>query len=212
MLIPLPELIARHGVDPTRILHLGAHLGEEADAYDAAGAEQVAWVEANPAKIEPLMNNVAARTGHRVIHAFLGDTDGSEVTLHVANNGESSSLLPLGTHAREHRDVKFVRDVHGISRTVDSICADLGFEPTFVNIDLQGVELPVLTGAQTVIGRLTPCSAVYAEVNRKRLYQGCTMVGQLDMFLRRLRFRRAETKWTRHGWGDALYTRKVTRG
>lgn len=207
MLIPLPDLIARHGVDPTRVLHLGAHLGEEADAYDAGGAEQVVWVEANPAKIEPLMGNVAGRPGHEVIHAFLDATDGLEVTLHVANNGESSSLLPLGTHAREHKDVKYVRDVSGVSRTVDSICAELGFEPTFVNIDAQGYEGHILRGALGVLRVGGSVTSIYSELNRRQLYIGCTLVRDLDRQLAALRFRRVEAKWTRHGWGDGLYRR-----
>lgn len=209
MLIPLPDLIARHGVDPTRVLHLGAHLGEEADAYDKAGAERVVWVEANPAKIAPLMENVAHRPGHEVIHAFLGEYDDEPATLHVANNGESSSVLDFGTHAREHRDVRFVSDVSGLTRSVDSICAELDFSPTFLNVDLQGIELPVLRGGICTI-QSVGCDAVYAEVNRKPLYKGCTLIRDLDRWLSQQGFRRAETKWTRHFWGDALYTRKRT--
>lgn len=211
MLIPLPDLIARHGVDPTRVLHLGAHLGEEADAYDEAGAERVVWVEANPAKIAPLMENVAHRPGHEVIHAFLGERDDEPVTLHVANNGESSSVLDFGTHAREHRDVRFVSDVSGLTRSVDSICAELDFVPTFLNVDLQGIELPVLRGGIRTI-QSVGCDAVYAEVNRKLLYKGCTLVGDLDRWLSQQGFRRAETKWTRHGWGDAAYVRRSRHG
>lgn len=212
MLIPLDELILRDDVDVSRVLHLGAHLGEEADAYEAAGAERVLWVEANPAKIEPLMLNVGHRRGHEVIHAFLGEEDGTPVTLNIANNGESSSVLPLGTHAREHRGVKYVDTVAGITRTIDSICAEMSFDPTFINIDLQGIELPVLRGGEfTIQAGGGSVNDIYAEVNRKLLYQGCTLIPQLDAFLRSLGFRRAETRWTRHGWGDALYTRRLTR-
>lgn len=207
MLIPLPDLIARHGVDPTRVLHLGAHLGEEADAYDKAGAERVVWVEANPAKIAPLMENVAHRPGHEVIHAFLGEYDDEPATLHVANNGESSSVLDFGTHAREHRDVRFVSDVSGLTRSVDSICAELDFTPTFVNIDAQGYEGHILRGALGVLRVDGSVTSIYSELNRRQLYIGCTLVRDLDRQLAALRFRRVEAKWTRHGWGDGLYRR-----
>lgn len=209
MLIPLDQLIDRHGCDVTRVLHLGAHLGEEADAYDAAGAKEVVWVEGNPEKIPLLLDHVRGRSGHYVTFAILGERDGDAVTLHIANNGESSSVLALGTHAREHREVHYTHDVTGTTRTVDSICDQLDFAPTFVNIDLQGVELPVLRGGERTIQRSV--DYIYSEVNRKSLYRGCTLVANLDRYLAKLGFRPAETKWTRHHWGDRLYTRKVPR-
>ena len=33
MLIPFGEIIRRHGIVPTGILHVGAHTGEENEAY-----------------------------------------------------------------------------------------------------------------------------------------------------------------------------------
>ena len=209
MLIELPELIKRHDVDVTRVLHLGAHLGEEADAYVAAGAEEVWWVEANPAKLGPLFENVGTRKGHHVIPALLGATVGSSVKFYIANNGESSSTLQLGTHKTEHKEVRYTGKMWGLTTTVDEIIHKRGIRPTFINIDLQGVEGPVLAGAVETIH----CSVddIYAEVNEAELYKGCTLIGDLDAQLDALGFRRTQTKMTRHHWGDALYTRRLTK-
>ena len=53
------------GVKPKRVLHVGAHRAEEADAYAAAGCE-VIWVEAQ----KHLADELAA-AGHDVRHAAI---------------------------------------------------------------------------------------------------------------------------------------------
>ena len=47
---------------------------------------------------------------------------------------------------------------------------------------------------------------IYSEVNKERVYQNCTLINDLDLFLNQFGFKRVVTKWVRGaGWGDALY-------
>lgn len=207
MLIPIPDLALRHGVDSvTGVLHLGAHLGEEADAYDNdmpwSDKPRVVWVEGNPHLIRALEANVAHRPGHEIIRALIDD-QAHEVTLNIASNGQSSSVLEFGTHATEHPDVTYVDRFTDTTTTVDTLAGSDWDDLNFLNLDLQGLELRALRGAQAF---LEHCRFIYSEVNRRPLYKGCAMVHDLDMNL--TGFRRVATEWTVHGWGDALWVRR----
>lgn len=207
MLIPLHALTERHGVRPRVVVHAGAHRGEEADAYAAAGAARVLWVEGNPDLIAPLSEHLRSRPGgcvHTVVCALLAGEEGT-ATLHVASNGESSSTLPFGTHAVEHPEVTYVGEVTLPTVTLDTVAAAYGFaDADFLNLDLQGVELDALRGAPAL---LSSARWVYSEVNEAELYEGCGLLPDLDELLAGHGFRRVATQMTRHGWGDALWAR-----
>ena len=46
---------------------------------------------------------------------------------------------------------------------------------------------------------------IMTEVNRDEVYEGCAQVGEIDEYLSKYRFKRAETTWDGDCWGDALY-------
>lgn len=210
MLISIRDLTRRFDVRPNGVLHLGAHTGEEMDEYARWRWGHVWWVEANPAAFETLRHRMRRRAeANTPILALVGATDGEKVTLHIASNGESSSVLPLGTHATEHPDVTYTGElVTDRTVSVDSLVRTWGIEADFVNIDLQGYELEALRGAPEFLERVR---WAYIEVNRRELYEGCPMVGDLDRFLKPYGLLRATTRWTRHHWGDALYQRERRR-
>jgi hypothetical protein len=48
MLISVKELRDNYNVYPSRILHVGAHIGEEAPEYEKYFSAQIFWIEAQP--------------------------------------------------------------------------------------------------------------------------------------------------------------------
>jgi FkbM family methyltransferase len=194
---------------PPRILHLGAHLGEERDAYEDCGASYVLWVEANAALIPELCEAVCApRSGekplgttHRVIHALVTDQDGQRVTFHVADNTQTSSVLNVGTNP-----VTYVDSIDMDSTTVDTLTERWG-QATFLNADVQGLELAALQGARRT---LQGTEAVYCEISEEETYEGCPHWSEIDRLLREEGFRLAHVEMTRSGdgWGDALWVRR----
>lgn len=228
MMIDVAEL-RRHGVRPRRIVHAGAHIGQEAKTYRAMGVtDGVLWVEANPNLIEELAGNVT-RYGHHVAHALLGRTSGEESVLHVAeadnysNRGQSSSVLALGTHRDKHPEVSYVADIPMTTLTLDDVVRELDPAwltdgvPLMVNADLQGFEGDVFAGAPDT---LAAASWVMSEVNIDELYVGCTLLGELDALLVAAGFELAVVttagcrrrdcsdggnRWV--GWGDGLWVR-----
>lgn len=204
MLLSLPRLIRTYDLRPTGVLHLGAHLGEEADVYAACGLRDVVWVEGNPELVPALRERVEPR-GHRVVQALVSSSDADSVQFNVTNNGESSSILDLGTHRVHHPQVQVTETIELPTTTVDHLADEHGFAGLdFLNIDLQGAELLALRGATRTLDGVR---YVYSEVNREPVYEGCALVGELDVFLGERGFERVVTKWTSAQWGDALYVR-----
>jgi hypothetical protein len=77
---------------------------------------------------------------------------------------------------------------------------------SFVNIDIQGAELQAIRGMGEL---LTWIDAIYSEVNKEELYEGCATVKEIDSYLKKFNFERVATRWVLgKGWGDALYVNK----
>lgn len=207
MLIPFQNVVAQYP-DPriTGILHVGGHLAEEHDDYAAQGVTNVVWVEADPEKAKLIQN----RYGQTTVAGVVGDEDGEEVTFHIANNGQSSSIYEFGTHLTAHPEVRYVGTEERVSDTLQTLLASAGLNVeeeklNFLNLDIQGAELKALRGLGD---DLRFFDFIYAEVNREELYIGCARVEEIDEFLSD--YDRVQTEWTPFGWGDALYVRKAS--
>lgn len=213
MLIDITELKNKYSMNIQGVVHAGAHLGEEAEAYKRTGINEVLWIEGNPDLIPQLSSNVA-RFCHKVTQALLSDVSGEEVIFHITNNGQSSSLLDFGTHARVSPDVHFIEDKILFTETLDEVIERTNSQSyNFLNMDLQGAELLCLKGATEALKRF---DYIYTEINVDELYIDCVQLPELDEFLDG--FARVETQLAgdqkRHqsnwvGWGDALYVRET---
>jgi FkbM family methyltransferase len=182
-------------------IHVGAHLGQEAEIYRDSGLADVLWIEADPALLDELRAN-GAPFGHKVVGACLGATSGAKVILDLADNsagtnrGMSSSVLPLGLHRERHPDVSYVGSIELTTRTLDSVVDGQGATGSnLLNMDVQGYELHVLEGAERTLPQL---DCVYAEVNLDELYEGCALLPDLDAFLEDRGLTRVETRL----WGS----------
>lgn len=206
MLIQGHEVLAalqKHNIPIKGVFHIGAHECEELSVYTAWGLTpgDVLWIDALQTKV----TEAKARGIPNVYHALITDNDGHLVTFHVANNGQSSSVLEFGTHSQEHPSIVYVRDVEQKTMTIDTFFERNGIDPsryTVWNMDIQGAELMAIRGAPKAIRF---ARALYLEVNEKELYKGCGLIGDIDDVLSTYGFTRILTSMTDHGWGDALY-------
>lgn len=215
MLIPLDDLIDRYDLRIDGVLHLGAHTGEEAESYARNDVGDVYWVEGNPKLMPHLKRHIKSFTGQHAYQALVADESGKKITFHISSNDttphnrvdhQSSSILELGTHKQSSPDVYYSEDITCVSTTVDDLVRKHVMGPfNFMNLDLQGAELLALKGAETCLRFV---DAIYTEVNKKQVYKGCALIGELDRFLAKWKFRRLETEWAgQAGWGDALYVK-----
>lgn len=201
MLMSLSELVERFGMRITGVLHVGAHLAEEAEAYQQLGIEDVWWVEALPTL--DLLDKISRFPTHQLVQGLVYETV-CELPFNVTNyDGMSSSIYEFGTHTQFSPDTVFVDRVTLTSTTIDAIVVAHDVVANFLNMDIQGAELSALKGAKEY---LPTVDYIMTEVNQAEVYIGCTQIGQLDEFLSD--FQRVAVHWvTDQGWGDALYVR-----
>ena len=210
MLITADEIryvLKEHQIPITGVLHVGAHDCEELGIYETLGIspEKIIWIDAMDTKVK----QAADRGIPNVYHAVISDSDDADVIFHVANNGQSSSILEMGTHAAEYPDISYVGCIIQKSTTLTSFFKTHSIDPASIslwNFDIQGAELLALQGGATLLPHVT---AIYLEVNQAELYKGCGKIGEVDQFLMTHGFKRVITRMTGHGWGDALYVREA---
>ena len=210
MLFDLAELQRVHSLQIDGVLHLGCHLAEEAKAYHRGRCGKVWWVEADPDLVPQAEARLARYPDQQVIHACVAEVDGEERTFHRANNGQSSSLYELGTHADVAPDVRYVDEFTVTTRTVDSLVTEHGIRANFANLDLQMGEFGALCGASEFMAQV---DYAYMELNWTRLYQGGALIGEMDQLMRGYGFDRYDTRMAGNsGWGDGLYARPEALG
>lgn len=207
MLIDFQYLVTKYRPHITGVLHIGAHHGQEAEAYWNYGVRQIVFIEAFRPTYKQLCRNMLKYPGVVAVNACISDKDGDIVTFNLASNeGQSSSMLEFDTHRQEHPTVVFTEKTRLQTKRVDTIFKERDLDPAlfnFVNIDIQGAELMALKGMD-----LSCIDYAYIEVNEKHLYKDCPLIGDIDAYLLTNGLHRVETKMTTHGWGDAFYIRK----
>lgn len=204
MLIPFDTLQKRYRVNPKGVLHVGANVGEEAEAYDKAGITKVIWIEANPEIFEKLLVNCEKYPNHYFINACVSDKE-EEVNFHIANNnGQSSSFLELGTHAKNHPDVRYVKDIQVTTKRIDSLDLDLT-DVDYLSMDIQGAELLALKGMGDLLKQF---KWLYLEVNKEQVYKGNGTVREVYDYAKKFGFVPVAEKWTNAKWGDALMIKR----
>jgi hypothetical protein len=185
------------------VFHLGAHECEELLFYNSFGVnnENIVWIDA----IENKVHEARQKGIPNVYNALITDKDDEDVFFNVSNNIQSSSILEFGTHSQEHPHVVYTDKVLKKSITIDTFFERNDLDASkynFWNFDIQGAELLALKGATK---SLQYAKALYLEVNEKELYKKCALIDEIDTFLSQYNFKRVLTKFTQHGWGDALY-------
>lgn len=212
MLISFQECVRALRTPVKTVLHVGAHHGEEAIQYHQNGVEEVIWVEGNKQLLRVLHAHLAQfPTRHRIIHSLVSDVDGQEVDFNITNNGQSSSILELGTHLKHHPQVFVTETKKQKTKTLDSLMAENKVDCSkidFMNLDIQGAELLALKGFENSLREHKNIKAIYCEINEEELYKGAPLTKEIDEYLKQFGFKRAMAKLTQYMWGDALYIRK----
>jgi len=184
-------------------IHVGAHEGEERHWYRKMGFSPVIWFEPSKSVYERLVKNLENFPDQIPYNRGVHDTLEVAKLYIASNDGQSSSLLPLGTHAKHHPDVKYVSTEKVELVRLDKIFSFIKVDDfNFLNIDVQGVELNVIRSAGDYIKYF---DYIYTEVNTEYVYEGCSLLSEIDEYLKRYDFIRVKTHMTKAGWGAAFY-------
>lgn len=202
MKITFDELISKYNINVTGILHIGAHECEELQAYNNCGINNIYWVEAMDKKVK-LMKDKGIEN---IFQAVIDEEDNKQLQFNITNNGQSSSILELGTHKRNHPEVH-VSEVLNVTTTRLDTLIDRENIPietiNFINLDIQGVELRAMKSMEKYLKHI---KYIYTEVNTEHVYKGCDLLSDIDNYLGLHGFTRvACIMHNRCGWGDAFY-------
>lgn len=209
MLIPFQDCVSIIG-KVNGVLHIGAHHAEEAQDYARSGVERVFWLEADYNlldKIAEVSQGAGLKT--RIVTGYaISNEDDQLVNLNITNNGQSSSILELGTHKTHYPHIHVVDKKEVKTRKMKTLLSETetAFDYEFINIDIQGAELMALQGFEDLLDSPT-LKGIYLEINYKEVYVGCPIVTDIDKYLAKFGFYRAVTSTTPYDWGDALYVR-----
>lgn len=207
MLANFSDLVKQFNLKIKGIIHVGAHYGQEYDAYVAAGVQNIAFIEPCKAAFSILSAKLAGKSGIKLFNCALGSSKGvATMNVEKANTGMSNSLLKPKKHLEQYPDIQFVDTEQVQVEVLDLLHLDIK-QYNLLYMDVQGYELEVLKGAKYWLEKI---EYVYTEINREELYEGCARVEQLDAYLHN--FQRVYTNWDGGTWGDALYIKKHNLG
>ena len=206
-LLNLRHLKNKYSLDVKKIIHVGAHNGQEVFEYnDVFSNVEMHLFEPQKKIFSHLSNNFGAEENINLYHFGLGSSNGFYEMYISDNNGQSSSFLKPKYHLVEHPEVKFYEES---LRFEIKVLDDLIIENIdLLNIDTQGFEMEVLKGSINSLNN--DVKYLIIEINKKEHYHGCPMVKDIDNFLSKYGFIRTDTHYwlDSHSWGDAFYIKK----
>lgn len=204
MLISVEEMNEIFDIKPNGVLHIGAHLAEESTVYERFGWVPVIWIEANPSLVRIIKKELHP-SRHTIIEAAISDIHGRKEDFYLSNNSQSSSLLKMNLHKKYYKNIKYIDKLELITSRIDKLLSVYDI-PNFINLDIQGMEMKALKSFGNYLDKV---DYIYSEVNKKELYLGCNLLGEIDIFLEKNGFKRVASRFhLLQGWGDALYIRK----
>lgn len=205
MLLNFPQLVTKYKIKADGCIHVGAHFAQEHDQYVKAGVKKFVYIEPCSNAYTVLRNKFSAHHHIQLFNVACGDTEGKCVMFTGSQNeGQSNSLLKMKKHLQIHPGITLPNIEIVTVKRLDSLgLAHKGYQ--LLVMDCQGFEGRVIKGGTDTLRQI---NYIYAEVNKDEVYEGCTLVDELDSLLND--FERVETgQWVGGMWSDALYIRKT---
>ena len=167
----LVQLLEMHSIDV--VFDVGANTGQFArNLLDSSFRGRIISFEPLSSAHDELQRRARGETNWTIApRAAIGDHDGT-VTVHVAQNSVSSSILPiLETHLNAEPTSQYVASEEVALRQLDSIAAEYtkNGDRVFLKLDVQGFEYQVLEGATGLLGKV---GGIQMELSLVSLYAG----------------------------------------
>jgi FkbM family methyltransferase len=203
MLLNLNSIVNKYNMKISGVLHIGAHFGEENNAYNDLGIQKRIFFEPLSSNFQVLKNNIGEN--YTLMNIALGN-ENKKISMNVetANSGQSSSILNPVLHLTQYPHIKFESTEEVEMKRLDDLGMNLS-DFNFINIDVQGYELEVFKGAEKTLHNI---DYIMSEINRDEVYQNCARIEQLIDFLSPYGFELVEQTWDGGTWGDGFFIKK----
>lgn len=175
------------------VLEVGANSGQYGRELRAHGPRgEIVSFEPGRRAFELLERMAAGDDRWDCRRLALGESSGRRSINIASNEGASSSFMTLTeTHASSAPAVTFETREDVEVATLDDVASEAlrDAAPVWLKLDVQGFELPVLTGAEATLPRI---AALEVEVSLVELYRGQALFDEMLRFIREAGFRTAD--------------------
>ncbi|MEO8153799.1 MAG: FkbM family methyltransferase [Rhizobacter sp.] len=138
--------------------------------------------EPQPGPVAVLQHLAEQDSRLKVFPVAVSDADGVATFNVSSNDGESSSLLQLGSHRELFPHVTMQTTLQVPTRRLDSVLAEHGLEsPDVMIIDVQGAEYLVLQSLPPSV--LDRVRLIYAEVSTEAVYESSRPMSEVEALL-----------------------------
>jgi len=177
--LTIEKVLTDYTIETSVLIHVGAHLVQEAEIYNAHKFEKVIWVEAFPPVYDLAREKLEKYNNQTILQAVCWSQPEVEIPFHVSKGQFSSSALDMKWHKIFWPGSGMVETLNIKSTTLDIISKSES-SISVLNIDVQGAELEVLKGG---IATLTKCEYIFLEISLRELYKNQPLFHDIHNFL-----------------------------
>jgi len=210
------EILELNKVNPIKkILHLGAHLGNEIEFYQQLNPEVIYWFEANPELITDLEKNISKYPNikQKVFnYAVSSETKKINFNLIYSNdmtNTGCSSILELKEHSKQYPHIKKIKTVEVDAVKIDEFLSsnNLITEFDYINMDIQGSEYDVLSTSELLFSKNLKLQIFQLETCQIEMYEGQKLESDIVEFMSSKGYEKKNYHAWAHNWGDCLFVK-----
>lgn len=175
------KYVQSFGVPVKGIIHIGAHMGQEAEEYSTI-TSNVVWFEAHPEYAQKLFKAIGPY-GQAGYECAMSDVDDNEVEFFITADEVASSLLKPAYHQIEHPHAYLTGSIKILTHRFDTIWPTLGYDIKDFNalvLDTQGSEMKVMHGMG---GYLNAFDIIATEYSTVEFYEGGARLEEIECFL-----------------------------
>ena len=145
-MINLVSALKDNNIQPKGVIHVGGHKAQEYEEYKTAGLVNQIWIEGNPHFYNEIVSKIGEDKNIQIFNELIYDVE-KEVKFGLANNGASSSILPLKVHKKYYPNIHYDGYISKKCKRLDNLMNDEKVDLSLYNglvMDVQGVELNVI--------------------------------------------------------------------
>ena len=160
---------------------IGAHRFEELRLINRVfpSLRQIYLFEPQSGPLASLRLLAASDSRIKVFPVAVSDADGTASFNVASNDGESSSLLRLGSHRQLFPEVAMQETIEVPTRRLDSVLVEHGLEtPDVLIVDVQGAEYLVLKSLPPSV--LDRVRLIYSEVSTEAVYESAGLLADVE--------------------------------